>query len=69
MIFFNEVVSVSGIMHKNLMKLKGCCVHRTQCLLGYEFLEIEDLVKVLWGKHHFLTLIVLNMDICNQNVV
>ncbi len=67
--FFNEIVSINGIMHKNLVKLKGCCVHHTQRLLVYEFLENENLAKVLWGEHHFLTLVVLNMDICNRNVV
>ncbi|KAH9541954.1 hypothetical protein CY35_14G090500 [Sphagnum magellanicum] len=26
--FLNEVVSLTGITHKNLVKLKGCCIHR-----------------------------------------
>jgi hypothetical protein len=37
--FLNEVVS-----------FKGCCIHRTQRLLVYEFLENKDLAEVLWGK-------------------
>ncbi|KAH8971560.1 hypothetical protein BDL97_02G149800 [Sphagnum fallax] len=47
--FLNEVVSITGITHKNLVKLKGCCLHRTQRLLVYEFLENKDLAEVLWG--------------------
>ncbi len=48
--FLNEVVSITGITHKNLVKLKGCCLHRTQHLLVYEFLENKDLAEALWGK-------------------
>jgi serine/threonine protein kinase len=48
--FLNEVVSIIGITHKNLVKLKGCCLHRTQRLLVYEFLENKDLAEALWGK-------------------
>ncbi|CAM6057654.1 unnamed protein product [Sphagnum tenellum] len=48
--FLNEVVSITGITHKNLVKLKGCCLHRTQRLLVYEFLENKDLAEVLWGS-------------------
>ncbi|CAM6003260.1 unnamed protein product [Sphagnum balticum] len=47
--FLNEVVSLTGITHKNLVKLKGCCIHRTQRLLVYEFLENKDLAEALWG--------------------
>ncbi|CAK9216337.1 unnamed protein product [Sphagnum troendelagicum] len=47
--FLNEVVSITGITHKNLVKLKGCCLHRTQRLLVYEFLENKDLAEALWG--------------------
>jgi len=48
--FLNEVVSITSITHKNLVKLKGCCLYRTQRLLVYEFLENKDLAKALWGK-------------------
>ncbi|CAK9218329.1 unnamed protein product [Sphagnum troendelagicum] len=47
--FLNEVVSITGVTHKNLVKLKGCCLHRTQRLLVYEFLEKKDLAEALWG--------------------
>jgi hypothetical protein len=47
--FLNEVVSITGIKHKNLVKLKGCCLHGTQRLLVYELVEKENLAEALWG--------------------
>jgi hypothetical protein len=47
--FLNEVVSITGIKHKNLVKLKGCCLHGTQRLLVYELLEKKNLAEALWG--------------------
>ncbi|KAH8968230.1 hypothetical protein BDL97_03G118100 [Sphagnum fallax] len=48
--FLNEVVSITGIKHKNLVKLKGCCLHGTQRLLVYELLEKKNLAEALWGS-------------------
>ncbi|KAH8968249.1 hypothetical protein BDL97_03G118200 [Sphagnum fallax] len=48
--FLNEVVSITGIKHKNLVKLKGCCLHGTQRLLVYELVEKENLAEALWGS-------------------
>jgi len=47
--FLNEVVSITGVRHKNLVKLKGCCLHHTQRLLVYEFVENKNLAEALWG--------------------
>jgi hypothetical protein len=47
--FLNEVVSITGIKHKNLVKLKGCCLHGTQRLLVYELVEKKNLAEALWG--------------------
>jgi hypothetical protein len=47
--FLNEVVSITGIKHKNLVKLKGCCLHGTQRLLVYELMEKKNLAEALWG--------------------
>jgi hypothetical protein len=47
--FLNEVVSITGVRHKNLVKLKGCCLHRTQRLLVYEYVENKNLAEALWG--------------------
>ncbi|KAH8968226.1 hypothetical protein BDL97_03G118000 [Sphagnum fallax] len=48
--FLNEVVSITGIKHKNLVKLKGCCLHGTQRLLVYELVEKKNLAEALWGS-------------------
>jgi hypothetical protein len=47
--FLNEVVSIIGIKHKNLVQLKGCCLHGTQRLLVYELMENKNLAELLWG--------------------
>jgi hypothetical protein len=47
--FLNEVVSIIGIRHKNLVQLKGCCLHYTQRLLVYELMESKNLAEALWG--------------------
>ncbi|CAM6027539.1 unnamed protein product [Sphagnum balticum] len=48
--FLNEVVSITGIKHKNLVKLKGCCLHGTHRLLVYELVEKKNLAEALWGS-------------------
>ncbi|CAM6065829.1 unnamed protein product [Sphagnum tenellum] len=52
--FLNEVVSIISVRHKNLVKLKGCCLHHTQCLLVYEFVENKNLAEALWEDNIFL---------------
>lgn len=47
--FLNEVFLLSAVKHKNLVKLKGCCLRETQRLLVYEFVENNDLTYYLLG--------------------
>ncbi|CAM6048110.1 unnamed protein product [Sphagnum compactum] len=56
--FSNEIVLVTSMRHKNLVKLKGCCFgDREQRVLVYEFVENNNLVEVIFeGKGD------LNMD-------
>ena len=49
--FLNEVFLLSAVKHKNLVKLKGCCLRETQRLLVYEFVENNDLAYLLLGQH------------------
>ncbi|CAM6057704.1 unnamed protein product, partial [Sphagnum tenellum] len=49
--FLNEVVSITGVRHKNLVKLKGCCLHHTQRLLVYEYVENKNLAEALWDSN------------------
>ncbi|CAK9278303.1 unnamed protein product [Sphagnum jensenii] len=48
--FLNEVVIISGVKHRNLVKLKGCCLSDNKRLLVYEYLENGDLAKVLFER-------------------
>ncbi|KAG0591899.1 hypothetical protein KC19_1G210300 [Ceratodon purpureus] len=41
--FLNEVALISGIKHRNLVKLKGCCIREKQRLLVYEYVDNHDL--------------------------
>jgi len=49
-IFLNEVVLVAAVKHRNLVKLKGCCIRRDQRLLVHEYVELGDLEQLLFGK-------------------
>jgi len=49
--FSNEIVLVTSMRHKNLVKLKGCCVRdREQQILVYEYVENNNLAKVIFGN-------------------
>jgi serine/threonine protein kinase len=48
--FLNEVVTISGVKHRNLVKLKGCCLRDNKRLLVYEYLENGDLANLLFGE-------------------
>jgi serine/threonine protein kinase len=46
--FLNEVVAITDVKHKNLVKLKGCCLHGIQRYLVYEYVENKNLGEALW---------------------
>lgn len=48
--FLNEVILLTGVKHRNLVKLQGCCLHGDRRLLVYEFIENNDLAHALFGK-------------------
>ncbi|KAH9544877.1 hypothetical protein CY35_12G018800 [Sphagnum magellanicum] len=53
--FLNEIVLITGVKHRNLVKLKGCCITTSKKrLLVYEYVENNDLAEALFvgkGKH------------------
>lgn len=54
--FFNEVNLISGIQHKNLVKLLGCSIEGPESLLVYEFVPNKSLEQYLFSKPLFLFL-------------
>lgn len=48
--FFNEVNLISGIHHKNLVKLLGCSITGPESLLVYEFVPNQSLHDYLSGN-------------------
>lgn len=61
-VFVKEVALVTRLNHRNLVNLKGCCLHEHQWLLVYEFVDNLDVYRILLDRglsgksSHFLKL-------------
>ncbi|KAG0605521.1 hypothetical protein M758_9G065600 [Ceratodon purpureus] len=49
--FLNEVVLITGMKHRNLVNLKGCCLREDQRLLVYEYVDNLDIDQILLGPN------------------
>jgi hypothetical protein len=53
--FSNEVVLITGMKHRNLVNLKGCCLRESQRLLVYEYVDNYDVDQIVLGMSHART--------------
>ncbi|XP_058071761.1 probable LRR receptor-like serine/threonine-protein kinase At1g56140 [Magnolia sinica] len=47
--FVTEIVTISAVQHRNLVKLYGCCIEGDEQILVYEYLENKSLDHALYG--------------------
>nr|XP_024395386.1 probable LRR receptor-like serine/threonine-protein kinase At1g34110 isoform X4 [Physcomitrium patens] len=62
--FSNEIVLITGMKHRNLVNLKGCCLRENSKILVYEYVDNYDVDQILLGPHRQEVPWLLRLKIC-----